>query len=170
MLIALPILLLAIPGTMLSRPGPPERGGEVTVGADVGVPFQAAASVGILIGTQRRDDQSPNFSELTGAQLHGRIGAAGGSIGVGPAWSLENGLLGWAVLVNVARTWVGPLGGPWLAPASRTSYGIEARGSLLFVGQLFAGVLYAPARHGELATWRASFGLGLRLPVFSSGR
>lgn len=169
MLVLLSSLLLAMPG-MLARPGPAERGREFSVGAEIGAPFQVAANMGLLLGTQQRDDQSPNFSQLTGAQLFGRIGASGGSIAVGPASSLESGLFGWALLAGVARTWAGPLGEPWLAPASRTFYGIEARGSLLLLGQLFAGLWYAPAGRGELATWRASFGLGVRLPLFSTIR
>jgi hypothetical protein len=169
MLVALPLVLFALPGVLLSDPRPATRETDVSVAGEVGLPFQAAASVSLVAGAHRCDDQSPNFCELAGAQLQARIGTAGGSMGVGAAWFTEHRLLGGAVLANVVRTWRGPLGDPWLAPASRTLYGIEVQASFLFVGHLFAGLLYAPARSGEAAGWHALAGVGVRLPVMSAG-
>ena len=169
MLHALPLVLFSLPGLFLSDPRPATRGTDLSVAAEVGMPFQAAAGVSLLTGAHRCDDQSPNLCELAGAQLQARVGTAGGSLGVGAGWSLENRLLGGAVLASVVRTWHGPFGDPWFAPASRTLYGIEVQASFLFIGHLFGGVLYAPARSGETAGWHALAGLGVRLPLMSAG-
>lgn len=169
MLVALPLVLLAVPGVLLNHPRPATRGTDISVAGEVGVPFQAAASASLVTGAYRCDDQSPNFCELAGAQLQARIGTAGASLGVGAAWFTEYRLLGGAVLANVVRTWHGPFGDPWLAPPSRTLYGIEVQASFLFIGHLFGGLLYAPARSGEPAGWHALAGVGVRLPVMSAG-
>src|SRR5262245_60483993 len=121
-------VFLSIVGTasLLSRSAMAAVQLDVLLGADVAVPYEASASVGLLVGVRGNGGgMVPLPSPVIGVLVEGRMGLGAKSIGIGPAVELGGSIFGAALLATVVRTGSDDELGldPALAPPSRTLVG-----------------------------------------------
>lgn len=140
---------------------------EVPVGADIGAPFKAGLTAGLLIGKFDRTPTGVVWESVEGALLEGRLGASAGTLALGAASSIERGAMGAGLLGEITRTWGGALGEPWWVPPERTLVGLRVQLAFFFT-QVFLGAQWCPCRSNDRLL---TLGIGTRYAVFSpSGR
>jgi len=145
-----------------ARAQEPMRGGiELPIGVQIGAPFKAGLSVGLLAGVRT---SSQWWESITGLLVEGRLGFEAGTLALGAEVSGDGGDFGtFGAAVEATRTWKGPLDGPWLLPAGQTLLGGRLHATLLRI-QLFVGGLFN-SDHAAV-----TFGLGYRHPLYSSSK
>lgn len=136
-------------------------GVELALGADLGRPFKYAGVVSLLAGEHGCGD-FPMFCGLGGVLIEARAGAAGASLAIGLAATVERRLMALGLLATATRTWNDA--DPWGARAGSTYYGGEGHLSL-FAGNVFVGL--ARCACGGAADLRATVGVGFRLTLLS---